>query len=211
MGQGACRAQSHHPPLYYLLGAAATFWIDTGRDVCYEPPTNPFWNYRYWEVGVDNKNQYLHGPPERFPWPAELLAARLMRAVNILLGAVTVWLTWAIGRAVWPGRPALALGGAAFVAFNPMFVYLSGAVNNDIIAAAAGGALLLASVRLLRADGPLLLSRPARLWPAHLLRPEPVVDGFSKQLRGVTRACPEQRRRRTRGVSRRKAEEELCF
>jgi 4-amino-4-deoxy-L-arabinose transferase-like glycosyltransferase len=149
-GQGDCRAQAHHPPLYYLLGAAATFWIDTGRDVCYQPPTNPFWNYRYWEVGVDNKNQYLHGPPQRFPWPAELLAARLMRAVNVLLGAMTVWLTWAVGRAIWPERPLLALGGAAFVAFNPMFVYMAGAVNNDVIAAAAGGALLLASVRLLR-------------------------------------------------------------
>jgi hypothetical protein len=52
-------------------------------------------------------------------------------------------------------RPYLALGGAAFVAFNPMFVYLSGAVNNDIVAAAAGGALLLASVRLLRDDADL--------------------------------------------------------
>lgn len=149
-GQGECLIQSHHPPLYYLLGAAATVWIDTGRDVCFQPPLNPFWNYRYWEVGVDNKNQYLHGPAERFPWPAERRAALLMRAVNVLLGALTVWLTWAIGRSLWPKRPYLALGGAAFVAFNPMFVYLSGAVNNDIVAAAAGGALLLASVRLLR-------------------------------------------------------------
>ncbi len=154
-GQGECLIQSHHPPLYYLLGAAATFWIDTGRDVCFQPPINPFWNYRYWEVGVDNKNQYLHGPAERFPWPAERRAALLMRAVNVLLGALTVWLTWAIGRSLWPKRPYLALGGAAFVAFNPMFVYLSGAVNNDIVAAAAGGALLLASVRLLRDDADL--------------------------------------------------------
>jgi 4-amino-4-deoxy-L-arabinose transferase-like glycosyltransferase len=154
-GQEDCLIQSHHPPLYYLLGAAATVWIDTGRDVCFQPPINPFWNYRYWEVGVDNKNQYLHGPAERFPWPAERRAALLMRAVNVLLGALTVWLTWAIGRALWPKRPYLALGGAAFVAFNPMFVYLSGAVNNDIVAAAAGGALLLASVRLLRDDADL--------------------------------------------------------
>ena len=151
-GQGACRAQSHHPPLYYLLGAAATAWVDTGRDICYEPPINPFWNYRYWEVGVDNKNQYLHGPAERFPWPAERRAALLMRLVNLLLGALTVWLTWAIGRAIWPKRPFLALGGAAIVAFNPMFIYMAAAVNNDVIAAAAGGAILLASVRLLQ-DG----------------------------------------------------------
>ena len=67
--QGAmpCSAQGHHPPLYYALAAAATGWIDTGRDVCYEPPTNPFWAHQYWEVGVDNKNQYLHGRGRSLP------------------------------------------------------------------------------------------------------------------------------------------------
>ncbi|MCZ7666278.1 MAG: hypothetical protein M5U34_03040 [Chloroflexi bacterium] len=44
-----------------------------------------------------------------------------------------------IGRAIWRERPFLALGSAAFIAFNPMFVYLSGAINNDIIAALSGG------------------------------------------------------------------------
>ena len=33
-GQELCRSQSHHPPLFYVLGALATAWIDTGRDIC---------------------------------------------------------------------------------------------------------------------------------------------------------------------------------
>ncbi len=86
-GKVGCSAQGHHPPLYYLLAALATGWIDTGRDVCYEPPQNPFWAYRYWEVGNDNKNQYLHTDDEAFPWHGEALAAHLARAVNILIGA----------------------------------------------------------------------------------------------------------------------------
>lgn len=149
-GQEACRTQSHHPPLFYALGALATGWIETGRDICYTPPHNPFWAYRYADVGVDNKNQYLHGPDEAFPWRGEALAAHILRAINVLFGAGTVWLTWASGRLIWPRRRTLATGGAAFVAFNPMFLYMSGAINNDIIAAFSGAAVLLGCVRLLR-------------------------------------------------------------
>lgn len=148
-GAMACSAQGHHPPLYYALAALATATIDTGRDVCHEPALNPFWAYRYWEVGRDNKNQYLHGPDEAFPWHGEALAAHLARAVNVLLGAGTVWLTWLIGLTIWPRRPALALGGMAFIAFNPMFLYMAGAINNDVVAALAGAAVTLACVRLL--------------------------------------------------------------
>ena len=152
-GEGSgldCTVQGHHPPLYYATAALATWWIDTGRDVCYEPPGNPFWAYRYWEVGRDNKNQYLHGPDEAFPWRGDALAAHLARVVNLLFGALTVWLTWATARVIWPERPALAAGSAAFVAFNPMFLYLAAAINNDVIAAAAGAAVVYACVRLLR-------------------------------------------------------------
>ena len=106
--------------------------------------------YRYWDVGVDNKNQYLHDEEEAFPWSGEALAAHLARLVNLLIGAGVVLITWLIGRTIWPQRPALALGGAAIVAFNPMFLYMAAAINNDVIAALAGAAITLAAVRLLR-------------------------------------------------------------
>lgn len=149
-GKVGCSAQGHHPPLYYTLAALATGWINTGRDVCYQPPQNPFWAYRYWEIGNDNKNQYLHTSDEAFPWQGEALAAHLARAVNILIGAAVVWVTWAIGRTIWPDSPYLAVGAAAIVAFNPMFLFMAGAINNDVIAALGGAAVTLASVRLLR-------------------------------------------------------------
>lgn len=148
-GQEPCRSQSHHPPLFYALAALPTFWIDTGKEICYTPPTNPFWAYRYWEVGQDNKSQYLHGPEEAFPWRGEALAVHLMRAVNVLIGAGVVWLTWATARVIWPRRKAMALGATAFVAFNPMFLYMSGGINNDVIAALSGAAVIYACVRLL--------------------------------------------------------------
>jgi len=148
-GETGCSVQGHHPPLIYFLGAVATAWIDTGRDVCHEPPANDFWGYRYWEVGSDNKNQYLHGEDEAFPWHGEALAAHIVRAINVLIGAGVVILTRQIGRAIWPSRPAMALGAVAFVAFNPMFLYMAGSINNDVIAALSGAATTWACIRLL--------------------------------------------------------------
>jgi 4-amino-4-deoxy-L-arabinose transferase-like glycosyltransferase len=151
-GQELCRSQSHHPPLFYALGAALTFWVDTDSDVCLNSPENPFWNYRYWEVGVDNKNQYLHGANEAFPWYGDALAAHLVRGLNVFIGLGVVWLTWAIARAAWPRRRGTALGAAALVAFNPMFLYMAGSINNDVIAAFSGAAVLYGCVRLLRSS-----------------------------------------------------------
>jgi len=152
------RAQSHHPPLYYAIGALITWWVPVAQEVYYEPPTNPYWGYQYWEVGDDNKNQYIHGDDVgqfgKLPHVHGIaLAVYLVRGTTILIGASIVWLTYRIGREIFPNRPELAVGGAALVAFNPQFIYLSGAINNDIPATLCGAAVLLVCVRLVR-DGP---------------------------------------------------------
>lgn len=161
-GEEACRSQSHHPPLFYVLGALATAWVKTDHPLCYTPPENPFWAYRYGEVGVDNKNQYLHSVSENFPWQGDALAAHIVRAMNVLIGAGVVWLTWATGRVLWPEEPWLAAAAAALLAFNPMFLYMAGAINNDVIAACSGGAITYAGVCLLY--DPAGLSRKWGVW-----------------------------------------------
>ncbi len=151
-GQEEVRSQSHHPPLYYALAALASAWAPSPHTSTYDHPLNPFWGYRNWEVGVDNKVQYWHGEAERFPFREGFLAAMIPRWVNVLLGALTVALTYQIGRRVWPDAPLLALGSAAVVAFNPQFVYTSAAINNDVIAAACGAAVLLLCIHIIQ-DG----------------------------------------------------------
>jgi 4-amino-4-deoxy-L-arabinose transferase-like glycosyltransferase len=152
---GAPRAQSHHPPLYYALGALVSGWVPVEQDVYYQPTENPFWAYRYWEVSNDNKNQYIHGPDEDFPFQGIVLVVYLLRWMTVLIGAGVVWLTYQIGLEVFHHQPALALGAAALVAFNPQFLYLSGAVSNDTPAALCGAAVLLVCVRVVR-QGPSL-------------------------------------------------------
>ena len=152
------RAQSHHPPLYYALGALLSSWVSVEEDVYYQPRENPFWAYRYWEVGSDNKNQYVHGPHTSLgflPVPqlgGIELVVYIVRWMTVLMGGVVVWLTYSLGSRVFPDRPGLALGGAALVALNPQFLYLSGAVNNDVPAAVWGAAALLVSVGVVQ-DG----------------------------------------------------------
>jgi 4-amino-4-deoxy-L-arabinose transferase-like glycosyltransferase len=151
-GQEEVRSQSHHPPLYYALAALASAWVPSPHTGTYDHPINPFWGHRNWEAGVDNKVQYWHGEAERFPFREGFLAAMIPRWVNVLLGALTVALTYQVGRRVWPDAPLLALGSAAVVALNPQFIYTSAAINNDVIAAACSAAVLLLCIRIVQ-DG----------------------------------------------------------
>ncbi len=144
------RAQSHHPPLYYALGALVSAWVPVVQDPYYEPPTNPHWGYRYWEVSNDNKNQYLHREEQRFPFRDAALAVYVVRTSTILLGALAVGLVYHTGRLVFAESQVLPLGAAALVAFNPQFLYLSGAVGNDVPATLCSAAVLLVCLRMMR-------------------------------------------------------------
>jgi hypothetical protein len=140
-------AQAHHPPLYYLTAALATFWVHPNNPL-YEPLPNPHWAFRDWEVGVDNKNQYLHGPDEVWPYRDTSLAAHLSRWVTLIWGGGAVLFTYMIAHTLLPDRPAVASTAMALVAFGPMYAYLSGAINNDVPATLASAAITYACVRL---------------------------------------------------------------
>ena len=143
--QGA-RIQAHHPPLYYTLAALASAWVESDTTWDHEPEANPYWAYRYFEVSTDNKSRYIHLRDEDFPYRGTALAHHLARWVNVALGAIMVWLTYRTARRIFPDRPGLALGAMAVVAFNPQFLYMSGAINNDVIASTTGAALIYACV-----------------------------------------------------------------
>ena len=149
-GQEPRRSQSHHPPLFYALGAGLTFWIPHQGDPYLARPENPFWGYRYWEVGTDNKNMYLHDAEESFPWSGAALAAHVCRFLNVGLGALTVALTASMMFTIFPQRRALGYGAAGLIAMNPMFLYMSGTINNDVAAAAAGAFVTLVCLLIVR-------------------------------------------------------------
>jgi len=142
--------KAHHPPLYYALGALLTSWVpDDNFDAVVER-VNPFWAYRLWEPGVDNKSLYLHNPRlEGFPYRDVALGVHLVRWLSLLMGAGTILLVYGTARELFPRRPVLAVGAAALVAFNPMFLFINGSVHDDALADLVAAATLYVTARLL--------------------------------------------------------------
>src|SRR5690606_26788802 len=92
---------------------------------------------------------YLLQTPIYAATGGDLLALRL---VSVTLGAGVVLAAWAVLRALFPERPALALTGAAFVAFLPPHLSILGSVSNDPLAELIVGLTLLVAVRYLRGE-----------------------------------------------------------
>ncbi len=119
------------PPLYYTLGALATFWIDT-RDL-----PDRLWRNPHAKIGIPlafgNKNMVVHTSAEDFPWHNTALAVHLIRFLSLILSTITVALTYFLALEFKDDKTLAAIA-AAIVAFNPMFLFISASVNNDTLA-----------------------------------------------------------------------------
>jgi hypothetical protein len=144
-GRSLLRQEASQPPLYYILGALATFWINT------EDAEELLWYNPQANIGKPtepgNKNVFVH--VEGFPYRGTALAVHMARMVSLLFGTGTVLLTYLIALEVFPGRKSLAIGAAAFNAFIPQFIFISVAVNNDNAANFFCSLALLLIIRLL--------------------------------------------------------------
>ena len=121
--------EGNQPPLYYALAAALTAWIDTGSW------DEVFWYNPHTTIGnplrPDNKNITIHPPGEAWPWRGHVLAVHLIRFLSIAMASVTVVTAYAIAMRLFQSRRWLAASAMAITAFNPMFIFISAAVNND--------------------------------------------------------------------------------
>lgn len=147
------RQEATQPPLYYLIGAALTTWIDTG-DMSSLTRLNPYYRPVWDGVFGDNRNRYMHTVDEATPRRGAALAVRLLRSLSIVLGCATVACTYLVAYTLFPAQRWLAAGAAAVCAFNPRFLYVSGTVNNDVMVAATCALTGLASLRCMRAAQP---------------------------------------------------------
>ncbi len=136
--------ETHQPPLYYILGALATFWVNTDDNP--ELVRNEYSVHQGGEGGI---NLHLHLENEEFPYRGTALAAHLTRLVSVLLGAVSVWATYVTSRTLFPARRGLALGAMAVNAFWPQLLFLSSVVTNDVMIIACGSLALLFLAKIL--------------------------------------------------------------
>ena len=149
IGAAPFAQEGSQPPLYYLLGAAATGWIPADHAAAVIRFNT------HAAVGnadaVGNKNMLLHGRADGWPWQGVTLAVHCARVLSVLLGAVTVTLTYLIARVTLPGWLAAAWLAAALVAFSPQFLFISASVNNDNLVTTLATLGLFLCVRLIAA------------------------------------------------------------
>lgn len=158
---GFWRQEGSQPPLYYMMAAVLTAGIDTS-DMETVRRVNPHANIgEVWPDG--NVNMMAHRVAEAFPWRGTVLAVHIARFFSIVLGLGTVIITYLLAREIFPEYPAITLGATALVAFLPMFLFISGSVNNDNLSNLLGNWLTLLIVRLVKTTSPLNpLSVPER-------------------------------------------------
>ena len=146
--EDAWEQEGSQPPLYYALSALVTGWINTD-DMPAIRWRNPLSNIGN-PLRTGNKNLIIHTPAEAFPWHGTPLAVHLIRFLSVLLQACTVLLTFMISWEIWPERPELGLLAAALVAFNPMFLFIAGSVNNDNLIVPLSTLVVFLLIRILR-------------------------------------------------------------
>jgi len=119
------------PPLYYLLIAALTTPLSNAAEPEYQLPTNPYMDHSVPGLRSDNRNVFLH-PPHLTPLT---LAGRL---VSLLFGLGTMLTTYKLAGLLFPDAPPVPLAAAAMVGFQPQFLYVATAFNNDAMATFLG-------------------------------------------------------------------------
>jgi hypothetical protein len=123
------RQEASQPPLYYALAALLTTPIssDDLPGLIYRNP--------HADLGLvtadGNINMIIHTDKEAWPWRGAVLAVHVVRLISVLISTGTVLTVYAIATTLWPNRPTYVFLAASFVAFNPMFLFVSGSVNND--------------------------------------------------------------------------------
>lgn len=143
-GENWVRHEGWQPPLYYILGALTTFWIDTDNARQLE------WVNPHWDGGGGGMNVVYHTSAESFPYRRAALAMHIVRFLSTLMGVVTVTATGLIALELFPDQRWIAIGAAAINAFNPQFLFISGVINNDNLVTALASLVLLVLLRLLR-------------------------------------------------------------
>ena len=91
------------------------------------------------DLSIDPIRYEYHQPPLYYALAAPIYALTggnllALRLFSVLLGAGIVLLAYAVARRIFPNRPALTLGTAAFVAFLPQHLATASQVGNDVLA-----------------------------------------------------------------------------
>jgi hypothetical protein len=136
----------HQPPLYFTFAALFGLSVPVPPSAANPPPPIEMQaNPHYLSTPAGNRNPVVHVGPANTPL---LYTSRVAAA---LLGALGVAALYAAGKRVH--GPAAGLLMASILAFQPTYVHLSGAVNNDMPLTAVVAIVMSYAVFLVTRDG----------------------------------------------------------
>lgn len=123
--------EGSQPPLYYALMSLVWRAFDTSDFADYFQRNDLVYIGHPERLG--NRNLVFY----RQPYPPDLrgasLALYVIRLLTLGMATVTVAAVYQSARAVMPGKPGFALLATALTAFNPMFIFISTSVSNDVL------------------------------------------------------------------------------
>ena len=140
-------ATAHHPPLFYVLAALVSWPVDISDGV---GAFNPNPKFLFAWKGGHELNHHLQSTGDTFPYTSLALSLHLMRWLSLLFGAGAVWLTFKLANELWPDREYLSCLAAAWVAFNPQFLFISAGAMNDSLLVMMSTGLFLSLARAAR-------------------------------------------------------------
>ena len=116
--------QIHHPPLYYLIGAALISWTER-KDLSDYLIRNPLGTVG--TVSVNNQNGFLHLPQTSNGDTSTAVA--ILRLYSILLAVGTLLCVYRTGLLAFNARVGLL--AMLIIAMIPSFIFISSSINND--------------------------------------------------------------------------------
>jgi hypothetical protein len=134
--------EARQPRAYYYFGSVIIRVLDK---------INPdFSDYTYPREFKYN----IRIPEARFDWNAGnyrfLLGVYMLRWVNILFGALALWLNWKAFQLIAPGSPWLRMAALALMALTPQYLHIMSSVNNDTFGTVAGALLFYLTIRVVK-------------------------------------------------------------
>ncbi len=130
--------EANQPRTFYVLGSyviRALDLLDPGYSEYFFPPEFKY-NFRVRERRFD-----WHDGNFRFLWGVYVL-----RWLNLLFGALALWLNWKTFRIIAPDKPTLQLSALALAALTPQYLHIMSSVNNDALGVLAGALLFYLAV-----------------------------------------------------------------
>lgn len=140
--------EAYQPPAYYHVASLVIRALDKFNPQFsdyYLPPHQP---------------RNLRKPLAMFSWTEEnyrlLLGVYILRWINILIGALALFVSWKTFCLLAPEKPGLRLAGLALAALTPQFLHIASSVSNDTVGVAAGALQFYLAIRFTKEPSNLL-------------------------------------------------------